>query len=89
MARYADAATFEKLHTLVKLAPLVEAQYVPQILWDGLPPDQMEAWLKARVPAAMNPQIAKGMEGARFQVAQKSQRVPEADAYRVARTHHT
>ena len=66
MARYADAATFEKLHTLVKLAPLVEAQYVPQIFWDSLPPDEMEAWLRARVPAAMNPQIAKGMEGVRF-----------------------
>jgi aminopeptidase N len=71
------------------LAPLVEAQYVPQIFWDSLPPDQMEAWLEARVPAAMSPQIAKGMESARFQVAQKAELVPEADAYLASRAHHT
>ena len=63
------------------LAPLLEAQYVPQIFWDSMPPDQMEAWLKAHVPAEMAPQIAKGMEGARFQVAQKMQLVPAAEAY--------
>ncbi|HEY7887165.1 MAG TPA: M1 family metallopeptidase [Steroidobacteraceae bacterium] len=63
------------------LAPLIEAQYVPQLFWDGLPPDQMEAWLKAHVPAEMAPQLAKGMEGARFQVAEKAQLVPEAEAY--------
>jgi aminopeptidase N len=67
------------------LAPLVEAQYVPQIFWDSLPPDQMQAWLEARVPAAMRPQMQKGMEGARFQVAEKAQLVPEADAYLAAR----
>jgi aminopeptidase N len=69
------------------LAPLVEAQFVPQIFWDSLPPDQMQAWLEAHVPAEMSPQIAKGMEGARFQVAEKAQLVPEAEAYLAARTH--
>jgi aminopeptidase N len=63
------------------LAPLFEAQYVPQIFWDALPPDQMEAWLKAHVPAEMAPQLAKGMEGARFHVAEKALLVPEAAAY--------
>lgn len=72
-----------------ELAPLIEAQYVPQIFWDSLPPDQMEAWLKAHVPAAMGPQIAKGMEGARFRVAEKAQLVPEADAYLSARARRT
>jgi len=71
------------------LAPLIEAQYVPQIFWDSLPPDQMEAWLKAHVPAEMGPQIAKGMEGARFQVAQKAQLVPEAQSYLAARASHS
>ena len=63
------------------LAPLFEAQYVPQIFWDALPPDQMEAWLKAHVPPEMAPQIAKGMGDARFQVAEKAHLVPEAEAY--------
>ncbi|HEY7887166.1 MAG TPA: M1 family metallopeptidase [Steroidobacteraceae bacterium] len=69
------------------LAPLFEAQYVPQIFWDSMPPDQMEAWLKAHVPAEMNPQIAKGMQQARFHVAEKAELVPEAGAYLAARAH--
>jgi aminopeptidase N len=79
----------ELLSPFGALAPLVEAQYVPQIFWDSLPPDQMEAWLKARVPAAMTPQVAKGLEGARFRLAQKAQLVPEADAYLASRPRHT
>jgi aminopeptidase N len=71
------------------LAPLFEAQYVPQIFWDSLPPDQMEAWLKAHVPAEMGAQIAKGMDGARFQVAEKAQLVPETQAYLASRAKHT
>ena len=69
------------------LAPLFEAQYVPQIFWDSLPPDQMEAWLKAHVPAEMSAQIAKGMQGARLRVAEKAQLVPEAGAYLAAQAH--
>jgi aminopeptidase N len=67
------------------LAPLVEAQYVPQLFWNSLPLDQMATWLKQRVPASMGPQIAKGMDGARFEFAQKTQLVPEADEYLRAR----
>ncbi|MFZ0497840.1 MAG: M1 family metallopeptidase [Steroidobacteraceae bacterium] len=67
------------------LAPLVEAQFVPQIFWDSLPPDQMEAWLKAHVPAEMSPQLAKGMEGARFRVAEKAHLVPAANTYLAVR----
>lgn len=71
------------------LAPLFEAQYVPQIFWDSTPLDQMQAWLKAHVPAEMGPQVAKGMEGARFQVAEKAQLVLEAQAYLASRASHT
>jgi aminopeptidase N len=71
------------------LAPLVEAQYVPQIFWDSMPPEQMEAWLRAHVPAEMGPQIAKGMEGARFQVAEKAELVPAAEAYLATRASRT
>jgi aminopeptidase N len=67
------------------LAPLFEAQYVPQIFWNSMPLDEMHSWLKAHVPAEMGPQIEKGMEGARFQVSQKQALVPEADAYLAAR----
>ncbi|MGH8297146.1 MAG: ERAP1-like C-terminal domain-containing protein, partial [Steroidobacteraceae bacterium] len=68
-----------------ELAPLFEAQYIPQMFWNSLPADRMQAWLEAHVPAQMGPQIAKGMEGARFQVALKKRLVPEADAFLAAR----
>lgn len=67
------------------LAPVIEAQYVPQIFWDSISPDRMEAWLKAHIAAQMAPQIVKGMESARFQVAEKVRLVPEAEAYVAAR----
>jgi aminopeptidase N len=63
------------------MAPLFEAEFVPQAFWNSLPPDQMEAWIRARVPAEMNDYIEKGMEGARFQYSQKKALVPAADAY--------
>jgi aminopeptidase N len=71
------------------MAPLFEAQYVPQIFWNSMPLGQMQSWLKAHVPAGMGPQIEKGMESARFQVEQKQALVPEADAYLAARPAHT
>ena len=63
------------------LAPLVEAQFIPQFFWNSLPPDKMEAWIRAHVPAEMNDYIEKGMEGARFQYSRKQDLVPAADAY--------
>jgi aminopeptidase N len=63
------------------LAPLVTAQYIPQYLWNCLPPDQLEAWLKAHVPAQMSDNVAKGMEAARFKASEKQMLVAAADAY--------
>jgi aminopeptidase N len=71
------------------LAPLFEAQFVPQIFWNSVPPDDMEAWLKSRLPAEMHPSITKGMEGARFKVSQKAALVPAADAYVAGKTAHS
>jgi aminopeptidase N len=62
-------------------APLFEAEFVPQFFWNSLPPDKIEAWIRAHVPAEMNDYIEKGMEGARFQYSQKQELVPAADAY--------
>jgi aminopeptidase N len=70
------------------LAPLFEAQFVPQFFWNSLPPDKMEAWIRAHVPAEMNDYIEKGMEGARFQYSQKQELVPAADAYLAGRRSH-
>jgi hypothetical protein len=69
------------------LAPLFLAQYVPEYFWSSLPLDQLEAWLKAHVPAGMEDNIAKGMQAARFKVSQKQALVPAADDYLAARRH--
>ena len=63
------------------LAPLFIAQYVPQLFWDSITPDAMEAWIHARVPAEMNDNVQKGMDGARFRYSRRQQLVPAADAY--------
>jgi hypothetical protein len=79
----------ELLSPFGNLAPLFEAQlFVPLVFWNSVPLDEMEAWIKAHVPAEMGPQIQKGMEGARFQYTQKQALVPAADAYLAARGSH-
>jgi aminopeptidase N len=70
------------------LAPLFTAQLVPQFFWNSLPPDKMEAWIRAHVPAEMNDYIEKGMESARFQYSRKQELVPAADAYLAAGASH-
>jgi aminopeptidase N len=83
-------ATFSRnadvlLSTNPKYAPLITAETVPQSFWEAGPLDQLEAWVRARVPAEMAPNVARGMEGARVRQAQKDQLVPAANAYVSAR----
>ena len=69
-----------------KYAPLTTAEYVPEYFWEGAPPEQLEAWVRSRVPAEMAPNVARGMEAARTQQAEKSRLVSAADAYVASRT---
>jgi aminopeptidase N len=62
-------------------APAVMAQALPGIYWNSVPPDALEAWLRAHVPAEMAPQVARGMEGARFKLGEKTMLVEAADRY--------
>jgi len=62
-------------------APLVIAQYIPSAYWDSVPLDQLEAWVRAHVPAEMSPNIARGMETARFKLSEKAALIPAVDAY--------
>jgi aminopeptidase N len=70
------------------LVHLYVAQYAPAAFWNSTPLDQLEAWIKAHVPAEMSPQIARGMETARFKLAEKSMLVQAADRYVAARPQH-
>ncbi len=64
-----------------KYAPLIMAESVPVLFWDCVPLDELEAFVRERLPAEMAPNIARGMEGARFNLAEKERIVPAVDAY--------
>ena len=64
-----------------KYAPLITAQYVPVYFWNSVPLDQLESWVRAHVPEQMSPNVARGMETARFKLSEKNALVPAADAY--------
>jgi len=63
------------------MAPLIMAQYIPTAFWDAVPLDQLEAWVRSRVPAEMSANVDRGMESARFMLSEKQTLVPAADAY--------
>jgi hypothetical protein len=46
-----------------------------------LPLDDLEAWLKAHIPAQMAPNLARGMETARLRLAEKTALVQAADQF--------
>jgi aminopeptidase N len=62
-------------------APLIVAQYMPEAYWSGIPLAEVEAWVRAHVPAEMGENVDRGMETARFKLAEKDRLVRDADAY--------
>jgi aminopeptidase N len=61
--------------------PLMLAQNIPQTYWNAVPLPELETWVKAHIPAELAPELSRGMEAARFSVAQQASLVPAADAY--------
>jgi len=68
------------------MAPMIIAQYVPELYWNAVDLGELEAWSRAHVPAEMAPNIARGMESARFKREEKDRLVAAADRYVAART---
>jgi aminopeptidase N len=62
-------------------APLIIAQYIPSTYWDSAPLDQLEAWVRAHVPAQMSSNVERGLETARFKLSEKEALTAAADAY--------
>jgi len=60
--------------------PLYLAQYIPELFWRALPPEQLEDWVKQKLPAGMAPQLARGMESARYKHAEQALMRKAADA---------
>jgi aminopeptidase N len=67
--------------------PLQVAQQTPAVYWDALPLNQLEAWVRANIPEAASDNLARGMETAYYQAAQKLSLVKAADAYLASATH--
>lgn len=61
--------------------PLIIAQYVPQLFWEGAPLAELESWIRAHVPAEMSSFIDRGMEKARFELDKKQALVAATDSY--------
>ena len=61
--------------------PMITAQVVPEIYWNALAQDQLEAWIRAQVPQGLESTVDRGMEAARFREAERQALVPAADRY--------
>ncbi len=66
--------------------PLLLAQVVPEYPWNAVPLDELEAWLKVRVPPEMASNLSRGMQAARFKHRKKTELVAAADAYLASRS---
>ncbi|HEX8954841.1 MAG TPA: M1 family aminopeptidase [Burkholderiaceae bacterium] len=66
--------------------PMIISLQVPQIFWNAVPLDTLEAWVRKRTPAAMRPNVERGMEVARFKLGEKIALVGAADAYLAGKT---
>lgn len=76
------AANSEKLLAAdPAFAPLISAQYMPQVFWSGVPLAEIETWARAHVPVQMGPVVDRGMESARLQLREKGILVQQADAF--------
>ena len=61
--------------------PYALAQYVPEQIWQAAPLDDIEAFIKPRTPADLLPNLARGLESARFARDRKATLVAAMDAY--------
>jgi len=68
-----------------KYAPLITSQEIPEVFWDATEPQQLEAWVRARLPAEMSPNIARGMEAVALRRAERQGLTPAIDAWVRAR----
>jgi aminopeptidase N len=69
------------LSPFARYAPLISTQQVPQWFWSGVPLADLEAWMRAQVPAEMATNIERGLQTARFKMSERQLLLPAADAY--------
>jgi len=62
-------------------APIMIAQYLPQVYWSGVPLTEVESFARSHVPKEMSDVVDRGMESARFRLREKGSLVRETDSY--------
>ena len=62
-------------------ADVALASQIPGLFWRALPADEIEAWIRARVPEQLGPYVTRGMQGVRFNAAEKTRLVAATGAY--------
>jgi len=67
--------------------PYMLAREVPAMFWEALPLPQLESWIRSRLPAEMAPELARGMEAARFDQDEHDALRAEAERFIQARAH--
>jgi aminopeptidase N len=65
---------------------VLDLSAAPAAFWRAAPLAELEAFVRAHVPANAGTYVARGMERARFSVILRSRLVPAADAYVTARS---
>jgi hypothetical protein len=60
---------------------LVVADYLPQFYWSGVALPELETWIRAHVPSEMGSFVDRGMDTARFRVAEKQMLTAAMDSY--------
>ncbi|MFN2459762.1 MAG: M1 family metallopeptidase, partial [Candidatus Velthaea sp.] len=69
------------LAPLGTFAPIFLAEFIPAGAWNAAPLDEIEAFVKSKIPAEMAPNLARGMESARFSLKQKTLLDAAADQF--------
>jgi aminopeptidase N len=62
-------------------APVILAQYVPQMYWRAAPLSEIDAWLSTRVPKELATAKEHYMDWARLRLAERASVVPAVDRY--------
>jgi aminopeptidase N len=69
------------LKPFASMADSLVALYIPDGYWSKIPLAEVEAWVRAHVSSESGPLVERGMETARFRLAEKDMLVRDADAY--------
>ena len=73
--------TDELLAYIPMFASLTIAHTTPLIFWSGIPLQELEAYMRAHVPANMAPEVERGMQAAKVRLRRREILVRETDAW--------